>query len=106
MLEHLTQGAMSLSLRMRLAGRHHVDDLRDCPGEVEASGYARQGDRPQLGESTGPLTDDQVATLVEMARADRREDYDFLCSALGVTNGPELWDGVKRRARAEMQRES
>ena len=106
MLEHLTQGAMSLSLRMRLAGRHHVDDLRDGAGEVEASGYARRGDRPQLGESTGPLTDDQVATLVEMARADRREDYDFLCSALGVTNGPELWDGVKRRARAEMQRES
>jgi hypothetical protein len=106
MLEHLAQGMMSLSLRMRLAGRHHVHDLLDCPGGVEPSGYARQCDRPQLGESTGPLTDDQVATLVEVARADRREDYDFLCSALGVTNGPELWDGVKRRARADVQRES
>jgi hypothetical protein len=54
---------------------------------------------PQLGESTGPLTDDQVATLVEMVRSDRREDYDFLCFALGVMNGPALWEGIKRRAR-------
>jgi hypothetical protein len=52
---------------------------------------------PQLGESTAPLTDDQVAVLVDLVRTDRREDYDFLCSALGVTNGPELWAGVKRR---------
>ena len=98
MLEHLAQVAMSRSLRLRLAGGHHVEELLDCPGAVETSGSARQGDRPQLGEGTGPLTDDQVATLVEMVRADRREDYDFLCSALGVTNGPELWDGVRQRA--------
>ena len=53
--------------------------------------------RPETGESTAPLTEEQIATLVELVRADRRDDYDFLCAALGVTNGPGLWAGVKHR---------
>src|SRR5262245_55968455 len=98
MLERLEQAALSRSLRQRLAGRDHVQAVLDGAGGGEPSGYARQGARPQLGESTAPLTHDQVATLVELVRADRRADYDFLCSALGVMNGPELWTGIKRRA--------
>ena len=97
MLEHVEPVAMSLSLRRRLAGLRSLEALGEDPGAVDASGYAPQGERPQLGESAAPLTDDQVATLVELIRGDRREDYDFLCSALGVTNGTELWDRVKRR---------
>lgn len=64
---------------------------RDLRGEVT----------PETGESTEPLTDDQVATLVELARSDRREDYDALCAALGVVNGPALWEGIRRRLTRE-----
>ena len=99
MLEHVEPETLSFPLRQRLAGRRSVEQHPAGAVEVDAGGHARSDDRPRLGEGTAPLTDDQVATLVDLVRADRREDYDFLCSAFGVTNGPDLWDGVRRRAR-------
>ncbi len=52
---------------------------------------------PRTGESTAPFTDDQVSTLVELIRAGREADYWALCAAMGVINGPRLWDGTRRR---------
>lgn len=60
---------------------------------------------PRTGESTAPLSDEQVETLVELVRAGRRSDYDALCGALGVTNGPPLWDGLTRRLRGRLEEE-
>jgi hypothetical protein len=81
-----------------------VDHFIERPSPGTTSGGARANDLDRawrralrLGESTAPLTDDEVSTLVELIRTGRRDDYDFLCSALGVTNGPELWTGVKLR---------
>lgn len=54
-------------------------------------------EHPRTGESTAPLTGDQVATLTELIRAGDRAVYDDLCGALGVVNGPGLWTETRRR---------
>jgi len=47
-----------------------------------------------VGES-----DDLVPTLVDLARQDRRADFDFLARANGVTRETldSLWNNLKRR---------
>lgn len=82
-----------------------VEALVDRPGLGRPSRGSRAADPDRvwrralrLADDTAPLTDEQVSTLVELVQSDRRDDYDFLCSALGVANGPELWSGVKLRS--------
>lgn len=69
----------------------------DWPTLLRAWGALPDDTVPRTGESTAPLTEDQVATLVELVGADRRDEYDGLCGALGVVNGPALWAGLQRR---------
>ena len=79
-----------------------VERLLECPGAdwsalLRAWGALLDDAPLSAGESTAPLTDDQVETLLELVKADRRADFDALCAALGVVNSSEVWAGARRR---------
>jgi hypothetical protein len=71
----------------------------DWSARLRELGALPEDTEPRTGESTAPLTADQIRTLVELVETDRRADYDTLCAALGVTNAPALWIGTERRLR-------
>ena len=55
-----------------------------------------------IGDSQSAVSDDTVTELVALAKANKREDFDFLAGACGVA--PErrdaLWTGTRARVKA------
>ena len=58
--------------------------------------------RPLLaveGDAQSPVDEDAIKELVALAKADKREDFDFLAGAVGVPRRQrqELWRGTRAR---------
>ena len=49
--------------------------------------------------ATALPTDEQMSMLIDLMRADRRDEFDSLCESLGVLNPAALWAGPRQGGR-------